>query len=143
MAVKILSTPEGAADDLAGYPTERRYVTIPAGDGQDLRVHLVDTGDLSAPPVVMLHGNPSWSYLWRHQIPAVVAEGYRVIAPDLVGMGLSDKPSELDDYSVAAHVGWMRSVLFGELDLHDIRFVLHDWGAIIGLRLVAEQPDRV
>jgi len=141
--MKILSTPEGAADDLAGYPTERRYVTIPAGDGQDLRVHLVDTGDSSATPVVMLHGNPSWSYLWRHQIPSVAAEGYRVIAPDLVGMGLSDKPSELDDYSVAAHVGWMRSVLFDELDLPDITFVLHDWGAIIGLRLVAEQPDRV
>ena len=127
--MKILSTPEGVADDLPGYDFDRRYVTIPAGDGQDLRVHLVDAGDSSSSPVVFLHGNPSWSYLWRHQISAVAAEGSRVIAPDLVGMGLSDKPSELDDYSVAAHVAWMRSALFDELDLRDITFVLHDWGA--------------
>lgn len=141
--MKILSTPEGVADDLPGYPTDRRYISIPAGDGQDLRVHLVDAGDPDAPVVVFLHGNPSWSYLWRHPIAAAVDAGYRAIAPDLVGMGLSDKPSEMDDYSVANHVAWMRSLLFDRLNLHDITFVLHDWGGIIGMRLTAEQPDRV
>jgi haloalkane dehalogenase len=141
--VKILSTPDDAADEVAGYAAERHYVTIPSGDGQDLRVHLVDVGDPTAPPVVFLHGNPSWSYIWRHQIAAVNAAGYRAIAPDLVGMGMSDKPSELDDYTVERHVAWMRSLLYDALDLHDITFVLHDWGGIIGLRLTGEQPDRV
>ena len=141
--MKILSTPDGVADDLPDYPSERRYVTIPAGEGQDLRVHLVDAGDPDAPVVVFLHGNPSWSYLWRHQIAAVVDAGYRAVAPDLVGMGLSDKPGEIDDYTVERHVTWMRDLLFGELDLDDITFVLHDWGGVIGLRLIAEQPDRV
>lgn len=141
--MKILSTADDAADQIADYPTQRRYVAIPAGDGQELRVHLVDAGDAGAPAVVFLHGNPSWSYLWRHQIRAVVAAGYRAIAPDLVGMGLSDKPSEMADYSVERHVAWMSSLLFDVLDLHDATFVLHDWGAIIGLCLVAEQPDRV
>jgi haloalkane dehalogenase len=144
--VRILSTPDGVADALPGYPppSARRYLSIPAGDDDgELRVHLVDAGDPSAPPVVFLHGNPSWSYIWRHQIAAVVAAGYRAIAPDLVGMGLSDKPSELGDYTVARHVAWMRSLLFDALDLHDLTFVLHDWGGIIGLRLVGEQPDRV
>lgn len=141
--MKILSTADDAADQIADYPTERRYLAIPAGDGQDLRVHLVDAGDPAAPAVVFLHGNPSWSYLWRHQIRAVVAAGYRAIAPDLVGMGLSDKPSEMGDYSVERHVAWMRSLLFDVLDLRDATFVLHDWGAIIGLCLAAEQPERV
>lgn len=141
--MEILSTPEGAADDLPGYGFARRYVTVPAGDGQDLRVHLVDAGDREAPVVVFLHGNPSWSYLWRHQIAAVVQAGYRAIAPDLVGMGLSDKPSEIADYTVERHVTWMRELLFEALDLQNITFVLHDWGGVIGLRLTAEQPGRV
>jgi len=141
--VKILSTGEGVADGLPGYPSDRRYVTIPAGDGRDLRVHLVDAGERGAPVVVLLHGNPSWSYIWRHQIAAVVAAGYRAIAPDLVGMGLSDKPSELGDYTVERHVTWMRELLYEALDLDGVTFVLHDWGAVIGLRLVAEQPDRI
>lgn len=141
--MEILATPESAADDLSGYDFARRYVTIPAGDGLDLRVHLVDAGDPDAPVVVFLHGNPSWSYLWRHQIAAVVTAGYRAVAPDLVGMGLSDKPAESDDYTVERHVGWMRALLFDALDLTAITFVLHDWGGIIGLRLTAEEPDRV
>ena len=141
--MRILRTPDDAADHLLDYPTNRRYVSVPSGDGQDLRVHLVDAGDLAAPPVVFLHGNPSWSYLWRHQIRAAVDAGYRAIAPDLVGMGLSDKPSEMVDYSVARHVGWMRALLFEQLDLSDISFVLHDWGGIVGMRLTAEQPERI
>jgi haloalkane dehalogenase len=141
--MKILQTPDGAADGLDGYPSARHYVTVPAGDGQTMRIHYVDEGDSDAPLVVFLHGNPSWSYLWRHQIEAVVAAGFRAIAADLGGMGLSDKPSELADYSVANHVGWMRAALFDELDVRKAVFVLHDWGGIIGLRLVAESPERI
>ena len=141
--MRILRTPDDAADGLADYPIERRYISIPSGNGHELRVHLVDTGDSDAAPVVFLHGNPSWSFIWRHQINAVAAAGWRAIAPDLVGMGMSDKPSEMADYTVDRHTDWMRSLLFDHLDLADITFVLHDWGGIIGMRLAAEQPDRV
>ncbi|MDG2025989.1 MAG: haloalkane dehalogenase [Acidimicrobiales bacterium] len=141
--MQILSSPAEAVDDVAGYPAARRYVTIPDGEGGDLRVHMVDDGDPDAPVVVFLHGNPSWSYIWRHQIAAVVDAGYRAIAPDLVGMGMSDKPSAMADYSVERHVSWMSAVLFDELELTDITFVLHDWGGIVGMRLTAQQPDRV
>jgi haloalkane dehalogenase len=141
--MEILRSPDDAADGLIDYPPERRYVEVPAGDGQALRVHLVDAGDQDAPVVVFLHGNPSWSYLWRHQIAAVVDVGYRAVAPDLVGMGLTDKPSTMADYTVARHVEWMRALLFDALDLRNATFVLHDWGGIIGMRLAAEQPGRV
>jgi haloalkane dehalogenase len=141
--MKILSTPEGAADGLQDYDFDRHYVTIPDDDGGTMRIHYVTAGDPAGRPVVFLHGNPSWSYLWRHQIRAVADAGYFAIAPDLGGMGMSDKPSELGDYSVARHVAWMRSALFDELALDDVTFVLHDWGLIIGLRLVAGFPDRV
>lgn len=141
--MKILRTPDEAIESVTGYPTERRRVEIPAGDGQSLRVHMVDSGSSEAPVVVMLHGNPSWSYIWRHQIPPLVDAGYRVIAPDLIGMGLSDKPSELGDYTVARHVEWMRSLLVDELQLADATFVMHDWGGVIGMRLAAENPGLV
>jgi len=141
--VKILRSPAHAIDEVVGYPTERRYVEVPAGDGQMLRIHLVDAGNQDAPAVVFLHGNPSWSFLWRHQIVAAVEAGYRAVAPDLVGMGMSDKPSEMHDYSVAAHVEWMRALLFEALGLSDVTFVLHDWGGIIGMRLAGDHPDRV
>ncbi len=145
--MEILRTTEAVAaeilDGIADYPTGSRFVTIPAGDVQDLRMHLVDAGDADAPVVVFLHGNPSWSYIWRHQIAAAVAAGYRVIAPDLVGMGLSDKPSEMSDYTVARHVEWMRALLVDRLALSGATFVLHDWGGIIGMRLAAENPGLV
>jgi haloalkane dehalogenase len=145
--MRFLRTPEQQAGEIlagiAGYPAGSRFVSIPSGDGQDLRVHLVDAGPADAPVVVFLHGNPSWSYIWRHQIDAVVAAGYRAVAPDLVGMGLSDKPSEMTDYTVARHVEWTRSLLFDALDLPQVHFVLHDWGGIIGMRLAAENPGRV
>ena len=144
--MQILSSPHDAADGLPGYDFDRHYVTVPCGDGDGgatMRIHYVEAGDPDGRPVVFLHGNPSWSYLWRHQIRAVADRGYRAIAPDLGGMGMSDKPSEMGDYSVARHVEWMRSALIDELGLEDVTFVLHDWGLIIGLRLVAEVPDRV
>ena len=146
--MEILTTPEGEADGLPGYDFARHHVTIPTGagdtpDGGTMRIHYVEAGDPDGRPVVFLHGNPSWSYIWRHQIRAVADAGYRAIAPDLGGMGMSDKPGELGDYSIARHIDWMHSALFDGLGLDDVTFVLHDWGVIIGLRLVAEQPDRV
>ncbi|MCP3938184.1 MAG: alpha/beta fold hydrolase, partial [Actinomycetia bacterium] len=99
--MEILSSPENALDGLVGYPAERRYVEIPAGDGQALRFHMVDVNPEAERVVVFLHGNPSWSWIWRRQIEAVVAAGYRAIAPDLVGMGMSDKPSDMSDYTVS------------------------------------------
>ena len=141
--ITVLRTPEDAADDLPGYDFNRRYVSVPSGDGPDLRVHLVDEGDPSGHAVVFLHGNPSWSYIWREQIAMAAAAGFRAIAPDLVGMGMSDKPSQMSDYTVARHVDWMRAALFDQLGLTEVTFVLHDWGGIIGMRLAAMFPDRV
>lgn len=141
--MRILRTPDEVADGLVGYPTARRYVDIPAGDGQELRVHLVDAGEPDALPVVFLHGNPSWSFIWRRQISAVVTAGYRAVAPDLVGMGLSDKPSEMGDYTLDRHIGWMSALLVDALDLRHVTFVLHDWGGVIGMRLTAEYPELV
>lgn len=141
--MKILQSPADAAEGLRGYPAERSWVEIPSGEGQIIRINVIDVGLPFAPPVVLLHGNPSWSYLWRHQIGPLVEAGHRVIVPDLVGMGMSDKPSELDDYSVERHVEWMRCLLVDELALSGCAFVLHDWGGIIGMRLAAEQPGLV
>ncbi|MFN8642730.1 MAG: haloalkane dehalogenase [Candidatus Binatia bacterium] len=141
--MQILTSPDGLAAALPDYPFAAHYVTVADGAGGTLRVHYVDEGPRDAPPVVFLHGNPSWSYIWRHQIAAVAARGFRAIAPDLVGMGLSDKPSAMGDYSVARHVAWMRAALVDALGLDRIRFVLHDWGGIIGLRILAEHPERV
>lgn len=141
--MQLLQSPDDAIDGVAGYPVERRWVEIPAGDGQRLRVHMIDANPGGASVVVMMHGNPSWSYIWRNQIGPLVDAGYRVIAPDLVGMGMSDKPSELDDYTVDRHVEWMRALLVDELGLSDVDMVLHDWGGIIGMRLAAENPGLV
>ncbi|MBV9953189.1 MAG: haloalkane dehalogenase, partial [Acidimicrobiia bacterium] len=111
------------------------------GEGK-LRVHFVDEGPSSAAPVLLMHGEPSWSYLYRHMIPPLVEAGHRVVAPDLVGFGRSDKPAALSDYTYARHVAWMSSLLFDSLDLHDITFFGQDWGGLVGLRLVAADPDR-
>jgi haloalkane dehalogenase len=143
--MKILRTPDSCFENLAGYPFEPHYVDIPDGEGQGgtLRVHYIDEGPRDASPILFMHGNPTWSYLWRKIVPRVVAAGHRAIAIDLVGMGRSDKPSEMSDYTVARHVHWMRAAIFDALDLRDCTFVLHDWGVIIGLRMLSQDPDRV
>lgn len=141
--MQVLRTPDGATADLADYRFAPHWVEVADGEGGRLRLHVVDEGPRAAPPVVFLHGNPSWSYIWRHQIAAVAAAGWRAVALDLVGMGLSDKPSRLEDYTVARHVEWTRAALIDGLGLDRIRFVLHDWGGIIGLRLLARHPERV
>jgi haloalkane dehalogenase len=144
--MQILRTPDERFADLSGYPFEPNYAEVTAVPGDDtsgsLRVHYLDEGPRDAAPVLLMHGEPSWSYLYRHMIPVLVAAGHRVIAPDLVGFGRSDKPSETTDYTYARHVAWMSELLFGHLDLADITFFGQDWGGLVGLRLVAAAPER-
>ena len=132
----VLRTPEARFENLAGYPFAPRYVEL---DG--LRVHYVDEGPRGAAPVLLLHGEPSWSYLYRTMIPGLLAAGHRVVAPDLVGFGRSDKPAAREDYSYQRHVDWMRGVIRA-LDLRGITLFCQDWGGLIGLRLAAEHADR-
>lgn len=137
-----LRTPDDRFADLPDYPFEPHHVEIPDGDGGTLRVHHLDEGDPDAPVVLLLHGEPSWSYLYRHMVPVLVDAGLRAVAPDLVGFGRSDKPAQRTDYTYARHVSWLSSHVFDALDLHDITLVCQDWGGLLGLRLVAAQPDR-
>ncbi|WP_240204608.1 haloalkane dehalogenase [Streptomyces actuosus] len=140
-----MRTPDERFNDLPGYPFAPAYVDVAAGDGsgRTLRVHYVDEGDgSSGETVLLLHGQPSWSYLYRHMIPALGQAGHRCVAPDLIGFGRSDKPAARSDYTYQRHVDWMREALFYRLDLRDITLVCQDWGGLIGLRLVAEHPDR-
>jgi haloalkane dehalogenase len=140
--LQVRRTPDDRFEDLPGYPFEPHYVEVADGEGGRLRVHYVDQGPRDAEPVVLLHGEPSWSYLYRTMIPVIAGAGFRAIAPDLVGFGRSDKPTERSDYTYGRHVEWMRSVLFGELDLTGVTLVCQDWGGLVGLRLVGEEPDR-
>jgi haloalkane dehalogenase len=136
----VLRTPDDRFAALPGYAFVPRYVTV---DG--LRIHLVDAGPRDAAPVLLLHGEPSWSYLYRKMIPPLVAAGHRCVAPDLVGFGRSDKPVRREDYTYQRHVDWMRGVVEA-LDLRGITLVCQDWGGLIGLRLVAEHDrwfDRI
>jgi haloalkane dehalogenase len=139
-----LRTPDERFVGLPDFPFEPHYLEIPSGaaPGQALRVHYLDEGPADAAPVLLMHGEPTWSFLYRHVIPALVAAGHRCVAPDLVGFGRSDKPADMADYSYATHVAWMRAALFDVLDLRDITYFGQDWGALIGLRLVAAEPDR-
>ena len=134
--MEILRTPDERFSNLPGYAFEPHYVEV---DG--VRVHYVDEGPASAEPVLMLHGEPSWSYLYRKMIPIITAAGYRAVAPDLVGFGRSDKPVQREDYTYQRHVDWMRGLL-ETLDLRHITLVCQDWGGLIGLRLVAEHGER-
>jgi haloalkane dehalogenase len=140
--MKTLRTPDDRFAGLAGYPFEPHYAEIDDLEGDTLRVHYLDEGPADAAPVLLMHGEPSWSYLYRHMVPVLVAAGHRVIAPDLVGFGRSDKPTESTDYTYARHVEWMRQLLFDQLDLHDITYFGQDWGGLVGLRLVALDPAR-
>ncbi len=132
----VLRTPDERFRDLPGYPFSPRWLET---DG--LRIHYVDEGPRDGAPVLLLHGEPSWSFLYRTMIPIIVAAGHRAVAPDLVGFGRSDKPAQREEYTYQRHVDWMRAVL-GELALRDVTLVCQDWGGLIGLRLVAEHADR-
>ncbi len=139
--MKVLRTPDDRFQNLPDYPFRPHYLEISDEALGSLRVHYVDEGAADAPVVLCLHGEPSWSYLYRFMIPIFVDAGFRVIAPDLIGFGKSDKPAEKSAYSYNGHVRWMSQWLQA-LDLQNITLVAQDWGGLIGLRLLAEMPDR-
>ncbi len=137
----VLRAPDERFGSLPDYPFAPHYLEVPSGDGATLRVHYVDEGPRDAPTVLLLHGEPSWSFLYRTMVRVLVDAGLRAVAPDLVGCGRSDKPASRSDYAYQRHVDWMRAVLEG-LDLRDATLVGQDWGGLIGLRLVAEHGER-
>ena len=139
--MQALRTPDERFANLPGFSFAPHYLQVSDTEGGELRLHYLDEGAADAPVVLMLHGEPSWCYLYRKMIPLVVAAGYRVIAPDLIGFGRSDKPAKRTDYTYQRHVDWIRSVL-EQLDLNGITLICQDWGGLIGLRLVAEHPER-
>jgi haloalkane dehalogenase len=138
--MQILRTPDDRFAGLPDFPWEPAYTDVSA-DGVTLRMAYVQAGPADGPVVLLLHGEPSWSFLYRWMIGPLAAEGFRVIAPDLIGFGRSDKPAAREDYSYDRHVGWVRSLL-DALGLADITLFCQDWGGLIGLRLVGEQPER-
>jgi len=139
--MKTLRTPDDRFHNLPGYPFEPNYVEVSDGDGGNLRIHYVDEGPKKADPVLLMHGEPSWSYLYRKMIPIILDAGNRAVAPDLVGFGRSDKPAERSQYTYQSHVDWMQAWL-DKMGLNEITLVCQDWGGLIGLRLVANNPDR-
>jgi len=140
--MQTLRTPDDRFTDLPGFDHEPHYADVAAGDGGTLRMAYVEAGPADGPVVLLLHGEPSWSFLYRHVIDVLSAHGIRSVAPDLVGFGRSDKPTQPSDHSYAGHVEWVRALTFDVLDLRDVVLVGQDWGGLIGLRLAAEHPDR-
>src|SRR5947209_2950383 len=136
--MNALRTPDEQFDGLPDFAFEPHYVETADG----LRVHYVDEGPRDASPVLLLHGEPSWSFLYRKVIPVLTAAGHRCIAPDLLGFGRPDKPDQAGDYSYQRLVDWTADVVFSALDLRDITLFGQDWGGLVGLRLVAAEPGR-
>ena len=134
--MEILRTPDDRFADLADYPYDPNYLMC-----GELRIHYVDQGNSDDETVLMLHGEPSWSYLYRKMIPIIANAGHRVIAPDLMGFGKSDKPANQEDYTYQRHVDWMTDLIL-KLDLRNITLFCQDWGGLIGLRIAAEHEDR-
>jgi haloalkane dehalogenase len=139
--MKTIRTPDERFENLPGYPFAPHYTEVPDGEGGTLRIHQVEEGPADGETILCLHGQPTWSYLYRKMIPVFVEAGFRVLAPDFVGFGRSDKPTSIDDYTYARHVQWMSSWLEA-VDLRDANLFCQDWGGLIGLRLVAAYPDR-
>ncbi len=142
--MELLRTTEDRFGHLPDFPWPARYAEVPDQDGGTLRMAYVDTApeQTGGPVALLLHGEPSWSFLYRHVLRVLDEAGVRAVAPDLVGFGRSDKPAVPGDHSYARHVEWTRSLVLDALDLHDLVLVGQDWGGLIGLRLVAEHPDR-
>lgn len=138
--MKILRTPDARFHNLPDFPFEPHYTNVPDGDGGQLRIHHLDEGSRDAEIILCLHGQPTWSYLYRHMIPILTEAGFRVLAPDLVGFGRSDKPAAREDFSYQRQVDWLTSWLLAN-EVRDATLVCQDWGGLIGLRLVAENPN--
>jgi haloalkane dehalogenase len=138
--MNFVTTPESRFKQLPNYQFKANYLEV-----DNMKMHYVDEGydenNDQQKTVLMLHGEPSWSYLYRHMIPVCVAAGHRVIAPDLIGFGKSDKPTDINDYSFATHMDWMTAFI-ERLDLNNMILVCQDWGSLIGLRLAAENEQR-
>jgi haloalkane dehalogenase len=140
--MRVLRTPDARFTGLPDFPLAPHHAEVPDLDGATLRMAWVEDGPADGPVALLLHGEPSWSFLYRTVIPVLAAAGIRAVAPDLVGFGRSDKPAEPADHTYARHVEWVRSLAFDVLDLRDVTLVGQDWGGLIGLRLVAEHPER-
>jgi haloalkane dehalogenase len=138
----VLRTPDERFGALPGFDQPPQYADVPDGDGGLLRMAYVEAGPADGPVALLLHGEPSWSFLYRDVIRVLAGAGIRAVAPDLVGFGRSDKPAAVGDHSYARHVEWVRTLAFDVLDLRRVTLVGQDWGGLIGLRLVAEHPDR-
>jgi haloalkane dehalogenase len=138
--MQTLRTPDLRFETVEFLPPQ--YADVPDGDGGALRMSWVEDGPEDAPVVLMLHGEPTWSYLYRDVIAELTEAGLRSVAVDLVGFGRSDKPTRAEDHTYARHVEWVRSLVLDHLGLDDLTVVGQDWGGLIGLRLVAEHPDR-
>jgi haloalkane dehalogenase len=134
--MNLLRTPDERFDNIPDFPFEPHYVMV---DG--IRIHYVDEGSNDEEVILLMHGEPSWSFLYRHMIPPLVKAGFRVVAPDLIGFGRSDKPSEQSDYTYRRQVEWMTKWMVS-LDLNNITLFCQDWGSLIGLRMAIENQDR-
>ncbi len=134
--MEIVRTPDERFANLPDYAFTPHYI-----ETENLRIHYIDEGPRTADPVLLLHGEPSWAYLYRAMIPLLITAGYRAVAPDLVGFGRSDKPTQRTDYTYQKHVDWMLAVI-ESLNLQNITLVCQDWGGLIGLRLAAENEAR-
>ena len=141
--MKIRKTPDHCFDNLPDYDFAPHFVTLDDHEGGKLDMHYIEYGPADGQPVVMIHGNPTWSFMWRKVVRALGQAGYRAIAIDLIGMGRSDKPTRMRDYTIARHEAWVREALFDRLNLKNVHLVLHDWGGIIGLRVAADNQDRL
>ncbi|HVA61868.1 MAG TPA: haloalkane dehalogenase [Mycobacteriales bacterium] len=141
--MQLLRTPEERFADVPAFGYEPCYVEVARGDDTgSLRVAYVEAGPADGPVVLCLHGEPTWSFLYRKVLAVLADAGCRAIALDLVGFGRSDKPAEVADHSYARHVEWVRAAVFDGLGLSRVTLLGQDWGGLIGLRLVAENPDR-
>lgn len=136
----VVRTPDSRFEGLQGWDFETRYTPVDGGPLGPLRIAHAEAGPADGPVVLLMHGEPSWSYLYRKMIPVLVAAGYRCLAPDLIGFGRSDKPTEQSDYSYAAHVDWMLQ-WFRAQNLSGVTLFCQDWGGLIGLRLVGAMPE--
>ena len=139
--MKVLRTPDSRFEGLQGYPFGSHYVELTDPDGGTIRMHFVDEGPRDGPTILMFHGNPDWSYSFRELIARFAAEGFRAIAPDMIGFGRSDKPVERRDHSIDRHIGWLYEFV-QRLDLHDTTLVCQDWGGTMGPGVVALAPER-
>ena len=137
----VLRTPDECFAGLRSYPFEPHYAEVTTEGLDPVRMHYLDEGPADGPVALLLHGQPTWSYLYRRMVPVLVAAGIRVIAPDNIGYGRSDKPAVATDYTFARHIDWMRSLVTG-LDLRDVTLVAQDWGGPIGFSVLAAEPDR-